>query len=213
MPAISKVDICNFALQEVGESAITSLSDNNTRARECSLRYDQARRTTLEMGIWNFALKRQSLALSAEAPGFGYSHAFTLPQDFLRIVMTEQEEDSDFYGNPFYNGYKVFSFDSVYSARDDYRLENGKLLYNEQVCKIIYLFDQEDTGKFSSLFVELFTKILASRIAYRLTGSRTLQREKEEEAQVLYKKEALTTDAQQGTRFSRYNSTLVSARY
>lgn len=168
---VSKVDICNFALQELGAKSITSLEDDDKSARECNLRYDSARRSLLTMHLWNFAIKRYKLNQDSAAPLFNYNYAYTLPADFLYMVMTGLEEQ---YQTPVTNTINSFLYVHdvpSYGGIDKYRIEGDKLLSYDSAVNIVYVADEEDTQKFSGTFVELLTRYLAAKIAYKITGS------------------------------------------
>ena len=168
---VSKVEICNIALQNLGANKITSITDNTVEAIECNLRYDTARRALLAMHPWNFAIKRASLNADVTAPAFNYGYAFTLPSDFLALVMTKQEEQ--------YQGAQPRAMNTTqyvedvvsYLSIDKYRIEGDKLVsYNSEVG-IIYVADIEDEQSFSPSFVDLLGRYLAALIAYKITGN------------------------------------------
>jgi hypothetical protein len=211
--SVSKVEICNFALQAIGDESILSLSDQTVPAQQCNLRYDSSRRAVLEMGLWNFAIKRVSLPLEASTPEFDFSHQFTLPSDLLRVIGTDRELGVNFGTDPLFNGYKTIGFGDAYTGKDRYKIEDGKLLYDDDVCKIAYITDVEDTTKFSPLFVESLSLFLASRIAYKITGSRTMERELLDEFYNIMKKEAQLSDSQQGTTERNTQSKFISVRF
>lgn len=211
--SVSKVEICNFALQLVGDESILSLADATVPAQQCNLRYDSSRRAVLEKGYWNFALSRVSLAREATTPVFDFSYQFTLPSDCLKVVGTERELGTHFGTDPLFNGYKVVGFSEPFTGKDRYKIEGRSLLYDQDACKILYLRDFEDTTKFAPLFVEALALYLASRIAYKITGSRTMERELLDEYDRYMKREALLSDSQQGTQERTTVSRLVSTRY
>lgn len=82
----SVVELANSALQMVGLSTITSLSDNSPQARLANSFYSLSRDETLQLHPWSEAKKRVSLAQSVTAPAFGYSHAYQKPADFIRML-------------------------------------------------------------------------------------------------------------------------------
>ncbi len=174
---VSKVEICNYALQELGSGTITSLNEGTTAANECNLRYDSARRALLSMHQWNFAIKRASLNRQVTAPAFGYNYQFTLPADFLYLCMTGLEEQHQgFAGQVLDSNLYVHGLVNP-AGIDKYKIEtdtdgNNVLLSNDENVNIIYVADVEDTQKFSKYFVELLARFLAAKIAYRLTGNK-----------------------------------------
>lgn len=211
--SVSKVEICNIALQLLGDESIISLSDGTTQAEQCNFRYDSARRSVLEMHPWNFALSRVSLPLSSETPVFDFSHQFTLPADCLRVIATQPELDTVYNSDPLFNGYKTIGFQSAFaSGRDRYKIEGRSLLYDDDTCLILYLKDEEDTTKFSPLFVESLALYLASRLAYKITGSRTMESEMLKKFDDFFVRNARTVDAQQGTIERNDTSRFLSVR-
>jgi hypothetical protein len=212
---VSKVDICNLALQNIGASSITTLTEDSVEANECNLRYDSIRKSILELHLWNFAIKRVSLNKEVASPAYGYDNQFTLPSDFIRMVATEEQDD--YIGFPSgFNGYLTINNSADYMQADNYKIEiSGTgtyvLLSNDADKKIRYVFDQEDVSKFPYLFVQLVAKGLSAAIAYRITGSKTTAAEelKEFEAMLM---SAKTVDAQQGTFEKRVTSTFIGVR-
>lgn len=211
--SVSQVEICNIALQLLGDESIISLSDGTVPAEQCNLRYNSARRSVLEMHPWNFALKRIALPLVATAPAFDFSHQFTLPSDCLRVIATDKELDTVYNSDPMFNGYKTVGFQSAYTTgRDRYKIEGRNLLYDDDTCNILYLVDEEDTTVFSPLFVEGFAIFLASRLAYKITGSRTMEQNLLQEFDNFFNRIARSVDAQQGTVERNDTSRLLSVR-
>lgn len=206
----SKVEICNMALQNIGANAITSLTENSTNSVECNLRFDSARRAVLAVHPWNFAIKRAALSASTTAPAFTYQFGYTLPADYLMMIMTAQQEQSQgaFFSLP--NPSKVTENNLV--AADKYVIENGQLLSNVQGVKIIYVFDQEDTTQFSAPFVDLLSYFLASRITYKIKGDTALS----DRMMAVFEdklKEFKTLDSQQGVPNRIRRSRWLASRY
>lgn len=82
---ISRVAMCNMALGLIGAEMISSITAPSTEAeRKCALYIDQAIDETLRLYPWNCAIKRAALAELADAPSWGYGHAFALPADYIR---------------------------------------------------------------------------------------------------------------------------------
>lgn len=171
----SKIEICNLAVQNLGGNYITSLSEGSEVAIECNLRYDTARRALLGMHLWNFATRRAALNRDTSTPAFNYSYQFTLPSDFLYMVMTGTEEASQgslgIYTplNPTITGFMGRNL------TDKYRIESAsdglKLLSNSSDVNIIYIADITDTNLFSPTFTDLMARYLSMLIAYKVTGN------------------------------------------
>ena len=74
----SEIEICNRALQHLGQARINSLDEPVRSARECKFSYPIARDALLEAHSWNFALTTATFA--SEGAG-----RFLLPSDFLTM--------------------------------------------------------------------------------------------------------------------------------
>ena len=82
----SDIEICNRALQHLGQARINSLDEPVRSARECKFSYPVARDALLQLHSWNFATKRTVLAASGSVSGAG---RFPLPADLIRIEGVE----------------------------------------------------------------------------------------------------------------------------
>lgn len=60
-PYLNQVDICNRALQHLGASRITAITDDTKSADACEFCYDKLRLAELERNTWIFATKRAIL--------------------------------------------------------------------------------------------------------------------------------------------------------
>ena len=79
----SKVSIANRALVKLGAEPILLLEDDSKRARTIKSMFDEVRRAEIRRHRWKFAIKRDELVALAEAPKFGYSDQYPLPNDFI----------------------------------------------------------------------------------------------------------------------------------
>ena len=82
----SVVDICNSALNFLGASTISALTEDSKNARLCNQRYEPIRNRTFRSHAWNFATKRVELAKDSDAPVVEYANQYTLPADCLRVL-------------------------------------------------------------------------------------------------------------------------------
>lgn len=151
--AASAITICNFALTKCGQDRIAALSDNNARARAVNSCYDQLRQQELETYPWSFALKRVALAQAADAPAFGYTYAYDLPADFLRLAVW----DRNIWGQP-----------------PDVVQEGRQLLANMTSLAIRYVRDVENANEMSPLFRAALGYAIAMHVVEELTQSKGL---------------------------------------
>lgn len=149
----SDVEICNRALQKLGATRITSLSENSNNARSCNVAYEPVKKALLRSHTWNFAIKRVELAASATDPVFGRGASYPLPADFLRLLPLDPE-------------------DEVVSS--DWQIEGKSIITNDaDPIYIRYIYNVSDPNEMDSLFLELFSTSLALELCEELTQSNT----------------------------------------
>jgi hypothetical protein len=91
----SDIDVINGALSKLGAQPVLAVTDPSPEGRLANRTYDDIRDSLLREFDWNFATKRASLAASSTAPEWGYSTAFPLPADLLRLVELNNDFDQD----------------------------------------------------------------------------------------------------------------------
>lgn len=167
---MTKTEICNRALNFLGQEPIVDIDSDGPQ--EVSLRnaYDFALEDSLRSHTWNFAYKRASLARLDAAPTYGYSYAYQLPSDFLKLRDTD-----DTLGH---------------------EIEGDQILSNNESMKIRYIARVTDTEKFDSSFANFLAVRLARELAYNITGESSVI----EKIDALYKeakREAKKNDGQE----------------
>lgn len=187
-PAVTEVSICSNALTKLGESTITSLTDNSTAARTCNLLYGPTRDSVLRAHPWNFALKRAALAADATAPVWGYDYAYQLPSDCLRVIQTDADDT------------------------DPFKVEGRQILTDATApLNILYVRRVEETPDFDSLFVDALT----ARMVFEMANPITAKRRYAEEAMAEYLsklRDARTADGMEGTMEQLDANTLADFR-
>lgn len=86
----SDIDMASNALLLLGDSAISSFTEGGFGATIMANIYEDTYRDVLSSHPWSFALKEQSLNKLTQSPdeSTGYSNAFQLPTDLIRIWQT-----------------------------------------------------------------------------------------------------------------------------
>lgn len=152
----SKVQIANFALAgELGKDQITALTDNTKAAKLVNLMFDDVAQEVMAEGAWTSATTRQTLARDATAPDWGFLYRYPLPKNpkFLGMVKMNELQPGDI---PF-------------------AIENDYLLTDETTANIKYKMWQTDTEKWDKHMQRCVVLLLASKLAYSLTGNLKLQ--------------------------------------
>ena len=176
---VTEVSICNVALNTLGELPISSLSDNNIRARQCKLLYPITRDIVLMDAPWTFAQKRVLLGTVDETIPFtddGMTVVYSKPTDWLKA-----------------------NKQNVRWAR--FKVEGDRILSDTAGLGIWYTARITDPTKFGLKFAyEALAAKLAAELAFPITHSRSLM----DSLMTIYTTIKLPTaesvDAQQGTK-------------
>ncbi len=151
---LNVVGICNLAVSRLGESPnIASIDppEGSALAEHCALFYPLARDTLLEAFPWNFATYRTNLALLNETIG-AWRFAYARPSDTIKIIAVLPLSTGK---NEVTAEYEV----SRNTAGDIV------ILTDEQYATIKYTSRVDDPQKYSPLFVDALSWLLASYIA------------------------------------------------
>ena len=152
----SVVDICNSALNLLGASTISALTDDTKNARLCNQRYEPVRNRIFRSHPWNCLIKRVQLAQDSTAPVIEFANQYTLPTDCLRVLKI-------------HNG----TTDSVASALE-YKIEGRKIKTNEGTVYLVYVALDTDPNNYDAYVQESISHQLAADIAYAVTNNATL---------------------------------------
>ena len=152
----SVVDIANSALNLLGASTITALTDDSKNARLCNQRYEPVRNRIFRSHAWNCLTKRVQLAKDSAAPVVEYANQFTLPTDCLRVLKV-------------HNG----TTDSIASSID-YAVEGRKIKTDEGTVFLVYIALITDPNEYDSYLQEALAALLAADLAYAITNNATL---------------------------------------
>jgi len=152
----SVVDMCNSALNLLGASTISALTDDSKNARLCNQRYEPVRNRVFRSHAWNCLHKRVQLAQNSTAPVVEYSNAYALPSDCLRVLKV-------------HNG----TTDSIASSID-YKLEGRNIVTDEGTIFLIYIALDTDPNNYDTYLQESISHQLAADLAYAITNNATL---------------------------------------
>ena len=152
----SVVDIANSALNLLGASTISALTDDSKNARLCNQRYEPVRNRVFRSHAWNCLTKRVQLAQDTTAPVVEYSYAYTLPSDCLRVL-------------------KIHTGVTDSIASDiNYKVEGRKVKTNEGTVYLVYVALVTDPNEYDVYLQEAISHQLAADIAYAVTNNSTL---------------------------------------
>lgn len=156
----SKTDICNLSQDLLSGETVLDIDNPETAVESLLARwYDQCRKQCLREHPWKFAAKRQILAKSSTDPDFGYTAAFPLPNDFIRLLTIESSDSG------------------VQILPEDYQIEShlgSKAILmstDATTLRLRYVYDIEDVTKFDSMFISYLALTIALATAYKITES------------------------------------------
>ena len=140
----SVVDICNSALNLLGASTITTLTEDSKNARLCNQRYEPIRDRTFRSHAWNCLTKRVELAKDSASPVIEYTNQYTLPADCLRVLKV-------------HNG----TTDSIASSIE-YAVEGRKIKTDEGTVFLVYISLVTDPNIYDTFLTEALAAALAA---------------------------------------------------
>ena len=170
----SKVEIVNLALSSLSAKLLSDFDEDTENGNRIRAVYDMAKDIMLAKHPWNFALKQAALALLDETPLYGFDSVFQLPDDYIRVVSIE---------------------DVTQAVK--YKIKGRKLYIDDTTVNIEYVFRVTDPLEFSTGFIDAFADDIAQRLAFSITGSKTLAREAYQKAKFSLTV-AKSQDAQEG---------------
>lgn len=192
--ATSPVEICNWALTEIGASRIVALSENSRAAILANEQYDKHRKALLSSHPWNFASTRVQLALTVNTPVYGFEKEFGLPLDCLRVWDTDLPEELE------------------WVVETNYTTGNRVLLCDSAEVRARIIRDITDTTKFSPHFEKALAMTMAASWAYIITNSTTMKDQMERIARLAVA-EARSFDSQENGRQIFEANDWVNSRY
>lgn len=182
----TSVSICNIALQRLGVESISSLFDDNNRAKVMNNIYNEVRKQVLKSSRWVFAIKRATIAANAVTPAFGFSYYFDLPTDYI-IAIDE------------YN-------DETIQREGDY------IACDADSIQLRYIYDVEDTTKFSPEFIKILYLSLAVEASYSLIQDKALKSQLDKELEKALS-DARFDNAKESTPEEFEIDTFIDVRY
>lgn len=187
--ALSDIALSARALVRIGAAPITSFNDGSAESEIAGTLFPQVRDALLSAYPWSFATVQVDLAQLAESPLADYSHAYALPNDFLRAL----------------------SAGAGSRGRGlNYRISGGALHSNASDVVLTYVFRPEEES-----FPPYFDQALITRLAAEFCIPVTESTSRAESLFSLAEKEfqrARQIDAQQDTPGRIEDFTLIDVR-
>lgn len=190
----SEVDIANIALSHLGDDATVASLDppeGSAQAEHCARFYPVARDSLLESHNWAFSTQRIAMAEIANPPPSPWRHVYQAPSDVINMLAVWPNDALDDYSaalSPVYSQQDFHGINRPSVADQSYSPQQGvdtgaafytpqpyvtetdsqdrTLIFTNQKNAVLhYTRRVTDTTKFSPLFVEALTRMLASLLA------------------------------------------------
>ena len=152
----SVVNICNSALNLIGASTISALTEDTKNARLCNQRYEPVRDRVFRGHNWNCLIKRVELARNSTDPVMEFNYSYALPSDFLRVMKI-------------HNG----TTDSI-AADLPYKIEGKNIVTDQTTVYLVYVALDTDPNNYDAYLREAISHQLAADLAYAITNNATL---------------------------------------
>ena len=154
---ISKITVCNLALAQLGQAPISSLDQDDEKARRLNLFYEPVRDEVLRTHNWAFAGAEEPLVLIEEVHG-KFLYKYLAEALFVRRVFDPN------------SGRKSLKFREFFRTDLHCRVleTTSSQAYAEYTRRIL------DENLFDPAFVKSFSLALACDLAVALTGDSSL---------------------------------------
>lgn len=205
----SDVDIVNAALLKLGARPILAFTDDTPEGRLATRRYATVRDDALRAHPWNFAMKRTSLAASSTAPDWGFTYAYPVPTDFLRLHGVYDT------GSNLWMGLRDVGYQPDFTPWRIESTTDGAVIATDIIppLQIRYVAQVTDANLMSPSFREALAAKLAAEWAEAITGS-DRKVELMENLSTRKVAEARSVDGQEQTTDDAFHPTVwLTARY
>lgn len=90
---VSKLEIFNAALDELGHEILSDTGEGNRAAQVLARRYDSVVADCLAEASWNFAMETiKADSDTGVEPAFGFRQVFAKPSDWVRTIAVSEDE-------------------------------------------------------------------------------------------------------------------------
>jgi hypothetical protein len=187
--ALSALVLCSRALLKIGAQPVASFDEGTAEAEVAANLYPAIRDAMLSSHPWSFATGQMELPRLLEVPHADYSHAYQMPEDFLRVL----------------------SAGSGGSGRGlRYRLHEQRLHTDAAQVTLTYVFRPEES-EFPPFFASALVTRLAAEFCIPLTESTSRAEMLHRLAEMEFRN-ARRTDSQQNTAQAIEDFPLIMAR-
>jgi hypothetical protein len=183
--ASAKLEIVNNALVELGDTILSSLSENRLAVAVANQVYDDVYEDLLAKAPWRFAVQKSDLSRLVELPLNEWAYQYELPELCLSIIRTYPMTRYEIFGTRIYSNSSSLSVD--------------------------YIKKVSETN-LTPPFVRLLSLELAVRMCMAITNDVDLKTRLQGDARMQFAA-AMAVDAQQRPNVTIQSSPFVDVRY
>lgn len=152
--AYSQVEIANLVLVEFGGEVIAAMDQGGEDANTINAIFQPCLEEVLRAHPWNCATEYRSLPAASAAPLGGFTRAYPLPPDCLRVVRLGLEDEE---------------------PAPLFVVQGTKLLCNEEPPALVKIVKRmDDLSEMDAQLANVLALRIASKIAYKRTQLRTV---------------------------------------
>jgi len=157
--SITELNVVNRALTKLGEQKLTSLEQDKKTARVMSGIVDPVRDRFLRKNPWNSAIKRVQIAASSTAPAWGWTTAYPLPADYIKLLNVESSSTVS-----------NLSSSKNIPKNIEYKIEGGSILCDETLAlNVRYVSRETDMTRYDPSMIEALATLYAHEACMSLT--------------------------------------------
>lgn len=176
----TNTDIANRALSRLSQTQIDDIAATTVVPTIVRTHFVPLRQEMLRSHPWNFAIRREPLARTVNAPRFGPLYEFLLPPNYLMTVA-------------------AFIDMEACVKIDRYSIENNLFLGSMETANLLYVEDKEDPTDWDPSFTEAFVVMLAARCCVQIKGDAQMAMNLLQEAKQIEIPEAMLYNAREDT--------------
>lgn len=162
------LEIAKYAFTRAGAKTIDDLSDPESKAAKSFLSvYQITRKSLLRQHPWNFAKKRERLALKDGVQNPEYKNVFQLPPDYIAALKINEKY---VYSSTLYEYEDQVDMDFSWEIEAD-----SNLVSDLDDVRLTYIADIKNPDDYDPMFTEVLAMACAEASAYSLTGSESVK--------------------------------------
>lgn len=157
------LSICASALLMIGADEISSFEEGSREAKLCANLYDVTLEELLQLYPWRFAVTQKKLGKLTEKPLFGFSHAYQLPANMLRLLGADTPQNHRIFEDCLYTNAEPMSITYIQRPPESRLPAYFTRVMELKMAEILALALQEDATKSRMMAEKAHAQTLRAR--------------------------------------------------